>query len=304
MQSIDVHIHTNTNCNLKCRHCYVDANSSKTEVINDGFLIKLITFLCNNFEADIHLEGGEIFLEEHLICSLLKLSDSAQKTITITSNGLIRTESEETLEALRSISCLRISVEGHTEYMHRKIRNCSLRTVLDNAVYYKKQGINVVLRMTLNAFNVGSIFSEIIPLIKKEGLDNFQLYEMQPVGRGHGSDLCIEGTLKYFYDDWAFHPAHVNTSIFLPEHRIEEIKHHLVDLERIKVGIERVGNAASISISPNGEVKICPWDMTSTPEIIINENNFEAITDIIKGQSVPHRCDFCSRIVLREGVKC
>lgn len=301
MQSIDVHIHTNTNCNLKCRHCYVGANSCKTEVINDEFLIKLITFLCDNFDTDIHLEGGEIFLEEHLICSLMKLSDSDRKAITITSNGLIRTVSEDTLEALRSVSCLRISVEGHTEYMHRRIRNCSLRTVLDNAVYYKQHGINVVLRMTLNTFNIGSIFSEVIPSIKKEGFDNFQLYEMQPVGRGSGSDLCIEGTLKLLYDDWAFHPTHVNTSISLPEHRIEEVKCHSADLKKIGVRIERVGNAASLSISPNGEVKICPWDMTSAPEIIISENNFEAIVDIIKGQTVPHRCDFCSRIVLREG---
>lgn len=301
MQSIDVHIHTNTNCNLMCRHCYVDVNRYKTQIINDAFLIKFITYLCDNFDADIHLEGGEIFLEEHLICSLLKLSDSAKKAITITSNGLIRTKSEDTIEALRSVSSLRISVEGHTEYMHRKIRNCSLRTVLDNAVYYKKHGINVVLRMTVNAFNVGLIFSEVIPSIKKEGFDNFQLYEMQPVGRGKGSDLCIEGTLKLLYDDWASHPTHVNTSISLPEHRIEEVKRHSADLEKIGVVIERIRDAASISLSPNKEVKICPWDMTSAPEVIINENNFQALADIIERQTVPHSCDFCSRIVLREG---
>lgn len=304
MQSIDVHIHTNTNCNLKCRHCYVDANSCKTETINGEFLIKLITYLCDNFDTDIHLEGGEIFLEEHLICSLLKLSDPAKKTITITSNGLIRTEYEDTLEALRSVSCLRISVEGHTEYMHRKIRNCSLRTVLDNAAYYKKHGINVVLRMTLNAFNVGSIFSGVIPSLKKEGFDNFQLYEMQPVGRGNGSDLCIEGTLEFLYNDWVSHPTHVNTSISLPGRRIEEVKRYSSDLKRIGVRIERVGNAASISISPSREIKICPWDMTSAQGMIIDENNFETVVDIIKGQTVPHRCDFCSKIVLREGAQC
>lgn len=79
MQPLDVHIHTNTGCNLQCRHCYVGTQRQINAVIADDFEIELISFLCRSFDADIHLEGGEIFLEEHLIQALNRLNDRHKK---------------------------------------------------------------------------------------------------------------------------------------------------------------------------------------------------------------------------------
>ncbi len=299
MQQIDVHIHTNTNCNLNCFHCYEDVGSEcgKT-LIDNSFEVMLIQFLCEHFQADIHLEGGEIFLEEHLIQALSRLDIPMRKNITITSNGVLRTENADTLEVLRSLACLRISVEGHTEALHRKIRNCSLQVVLDNARYYSNMGINVVLRITLNELNMRIMFSEVLPTLMEQGFANFQIYEMQPVGRGAMSDIFIAGALDEFFEDWFCHPLKADIKVSLAERRVKEARKHQVRLEQMGIAIEHVGDEAGIAISADRTVRICAWDMTSAPLTVLNEHNLNELYNIIESQDMPHKCEFCTKVVL------
>lgn len=304
MQPLDVHIHTNTGCNLRCRHCYVNAQPQMNIVITEDFEIELISFLCRSFDADIHLEGGEIFLEEHLIQTLNRLDDRHKKCITITSNGTVKTSSHETLRSLRSISLLRISVEGHTDDLHRKVRDCDLRTVLSNAAYYKNQGVNTAIRITLNAFNMDSMFSSVIPGLLAEGFDDFQIYEVQPVGRGLASGLCIEGALDRFFEDWLAHPSHANITVLLPRRRVLEVKRRASALRSIGVMYKYAGNAASVSINALGEVTTCPWDMLSEPSFCLDGSNMNELLRVVEMQAVPHECEFCSRIVLKGCLQC
>lgn len=300
MLPIDVHIHTNTNCNLKCIHCYENTafECGKT-FIDSNFEVKLIQFLCEHFHADIHLEGGEIFLEEHLIQALLRLDIPTRKNITITSNGVLRTESADTLEVLKSISCLRISVEGHTDALHGRVRNCSLQTVLDNARYYKNMGINVVLRITLNNLNMHIMFSEVIPTLMKQGFVDFQIYEMQSVGRGKTSDICITGSLDSFFKDWFLHPLKVNVKVSLPEHRVSEVKQYQAEFAKMGILTEYTGNNAGIAVGADRTVRICAWDMLSAPLAVLNENNLDELNNIIESQVVPHKCEFCTKVILK-----
>ena len=304
MRPLDVHIHTNTGCNLQCRHCYVNAQPQMNTVIADDFEVELISFLCRSFDADIHLEGGEIFLEEHLIQALNRLDGRHKRCVTITSNGTVKTTSPDTLKSLRSISLLRISVEGHTDELHRKVRDCSLRTVLSNAAYYKSQGINTAIRITMNAFNMDSIFSNVIPGLLSEGFDDFQIYEVQPVGRGLTSELCIEGTLDSFFEDWLAHPSRANTTVSLPKRRVLEVKRRASALRSIGVMDKYVGNAASVSINAFGEVTVCPWNMLSEPSLRLDVSNINELLKAIEMQAVPHECEFCSRVVLKGGAQC
>lgn len=305
MQPIDVHIHTNTNCNLRCVHCYEDADfGCGRTVIDSSFEVKLIQFLCEHFCADIHLEGGEIFLEEELIQALLKLDMQMRKSITITSNGFFRMENADTLEVLRSILCLRISVEGHTDALHKKVRNCSLKTVLENARYYKDMGVNVVLRITLNTFNMNVMFSEVIPTLTNQGFADFQIYEMQSVGRGKASNICITGALDSFFHDWFLHPIKTNIKVSLAERRISEVKQYQAEFEEMGIIVEHTGSDSGIAVGADKTVRICAWDMTSAPLAVLNENNLDELCGIIKSQDMPHTCEFCSKVVLKVCTQC
>lgn len=300
MKPIDVHIHTNTNCNLNCVHCYADAASGRGKVLIDsGFEVGLIRFLCRHYQPDIHLEGGEIFLEEQLIWALSELDMPMRKNITITSNGVLRTENTDTLEVLRTISCLRISVEGHTDALHRSVRNCSLQMVLDNARYYKNMGINVVLRITLNRLNMNIMFSEVIPSLMEQGFMEFQVYEMQSAGRGKSSDICITGSLDSFFQDWFMHPQKAKIQVSLAERRLGEVRQYQTEFAHRGIQMISAGNNAGIAVGADRSVRICAWDMTSPPLVVLDENNFETIYDIIETQKTPHTCGFCTKVILK-----
>jgi len=304
MQPVDVHIHTNTQCNLKCIHCYESAGETPKLCLTDDFEVNLIQFLCKNYDAVIHLEGGEIFLEEHLIQVLLRINESMRKRITITSNGLICSSNDDTLEVLRSLTCLRFSLEGHTEKIHSTVRGCCLQTVLDNALYYKNLGIHIVLRITLNALNANIIFSETIPALAEKGFNDFQIYEIQPVGRGKTSGICIEKPLDNFFRNWLQYPSASNVRVSLPFRRINEVNNYLSGLSTIGVEVNEVGAAAGVSIGTDGTVRICPWDMSSEPIIVVTDNNINELNRIINSQQTPHECGYCTRIVLERGAQC
>jgi len=304
MQPIDAHIRTNTHCNLKCIHCYENADEVQRLCLSDNFEVSLIQFLCNSYDSDIHLEGGEIFLEEHLIQALLRINQSMRKCITITSNGLIHSSNYDTIEVLRSLACLRISVEGHIEKMHSDVRGCCLQTVLDNALYYKNLGIYVVLRITLNALNVNIMFSEIIPTLIDKGFNDFQIYEMQPMGRGKTSGICIETPLENFFRNWLQYPSMANVKVSLPFRRVNEVHNYLASLRTIGIEANKAGAVANVSIGVDGAVRICPWDMTSEPMVVVTDNNLSDLHKVINAQRVPHKCEYCTYIVLKGSTQC
>lgn len=122
MQNIDVHLHTNYTCNLKCLHCYNRSGEGLPRFLPANVELNLIRFLCQNFVADIHLEGGEIFLYKESIATLAHCNSEELKCITITTNGSILIEDEVILKVLRNIALLRVSVEGHTNSLNKAVR--------------------------------------------------------------------------------------------------------------------------------------------------------------------------------------
>ena len=128
---------------------------------------------------------------------------------------------------------------------------------------------------------------------------DFQIYEIQPVGRGRTSDICITTPLKNFYDDWIKHPSVSNIKVSLPFRRLKELDDYMPDLSKIGVTANNVRDAVSINIGVDGSVRICPWDVTSEPIMFVTKDNFEILFDVIESQQT-HRCEYCTRIILRK----
>jgi MoaA/NifB/PqqE/SkfB family radical SAM enzyme len=267
--------------------------------------VNLINFLCKNYNADIHLEGGEIFLEEGLITALSGLDKAIRQHLTITTNGTIRSANSDVIQVLQSLGCLRFSVEGHTDSLNQAVRKHALLPVLENALYYQDQGIPVTLRITLNKLNIDMMFNEIVPSLEEKGFSRFQIYEMQSIGRGKTSDLCINGNLDRFWGQLVKCPPNSHFKISLPLHRKTEAFEYITQFKQIGIEVMEVGNIASVNIGTNGSVRICPWDTTSEPLAFIQPDNFESLFSIIETQDIPHKCEYCSHIVLKgvQGVK-
>lgn len=139
---IEVHLHTNDNCNLKCIHCYNKSGEGSAYNIPEiESLLKLIQYFCTAYEAEIHLEGGEIFLRPDLLHRMNSLPQETLQCVTITTNGTIRIDEPEIIDMLRKINALRISVEGHTDGQQRIVRGIDLEKVVEYALFYKEKGI-------------------------------------------------------------------------------------------------------------------------------------------------------------------
>lgn len=175
---------------------------------------------------------------------------------------------------------------------------------MSNAAFYKDQGVNTAIRITLNAFNMDKMFSKVIPALLAEGFNDFQIYEMQPVGRGLASELCIAGKLDVFFEDWLANPSWANITVSLPKRRVLEVTRRMTALQSIRVMYKNVGNTSSVSINALGEVTVCPWDMLSGPRLCINGSNINELLKVVKMQSTLHKCEFCSRVVLKGGSQC
>lgn len=299
MRQLEVHLHTNTDCNLFCLHCYnKSGESSKNVMPTIEQILDTIMYICSHYNADIHLEGGECFLHPELLIALDSLPDEYLKSITITTNGTIFYEDKKIINMLKRISSLRISIEGAEEELHQKIRGYSLEKTLKNAERYQQLGVPVLIRMTLNQYNYSKfILNHIIELLKR-GFSKFQVYEFQSAGRGtiHEKELSITGTLNEFLLELEnTNIENIEIKMMFAARRVEEILEHKHSLELKGYKVERILQKDGISIRPNGDVYICSWDNDETHSICNWYLDADA-KKIVDTLNLYHICNHCSLI--------
>lgn len=297
MENFDLHIHSNTDCNLSCKHCYNNSGVGCAERINLDDLYRYLILFSKNYNCDIHLEGGELFLYPELFNVLQKLDESVLKNITITTNGTILLKDFEMLHVLRQIGTLRVSIEGHTQSIHEKVRNSSLEMVLSNARFYQEQGANVVIRVTLNRYNVDTLFTEGVRFLKDKGFSKIQVYEFQEVGRGTQNDFTITCNFAEIFHQFGAISEPVEIKMMLAKRHLSEIRNY--NWKKKDVCIQYNGDNNGLSIKANGDVTICSWDEGHVVA------NFSRMTDseilnFLSNNSLVHECNFCSKVILQK----
>ena len=59
---LEVHLHTNYSCNLRCGHCYNNSGGRNQEALPQQLVMGIITAFCAAYDVEFHLEGGEIWI--------------------------------------------------------------------------------------------------------------------------------------------------------------------------------------------------------------------------------------------------
>jgi len=297
MERFDIHIHTNNDCNLACKHCYNNSGARTVVRIDLESLYRYLMLFSKNYICDIHLEGGELFLYPEVFEVLDQLDESVLKSITITTNGTVFMKDSRVLNVLRKIGALRISIEGHTQSIHEKVRNSSLEEILSNAGIYQNQGANVVIRVTLNKYNEQTLFREGIRFLADKGFKKIQVYEFQAVGRGQAHDLKIKSCFQEIFNRFVAIKEPVWIQMMLAERWIPEVSKF--NWENKGVTVKYSSERNGLAIKANGNVTICPWDEES---IIAN---FSKMTDseilsFLSANCFVHNCLFCSKVTLQK----
>ena len=302
-KQLDVHFHSNYSCNLRCKHCYNNSDALGDIGMPADIVVGLIKSLCEHFQPEIHLEGGEIFLRPELLRKLATLPDEILKCITITTNGTIYLEDSTIVSMLRRIYLLRISVEGHSDEQQMAIRGIGINDVLENARFYKENGVHVCLRITLNRLNRIGFASRTLTELYKIGFNNIQVYEFQKIGRGNenGNIFELDGDISDVLDDLIDCSDRLegNFKIMLPRRRLNEIRKYEKKLLERKYEVYYFGGSEGVSIHADGEMFLCAWDNDVSHSLgNVMGMNGENFYDLLNRINLKHECEHCSEICI------
>lgn len=297
MKSLEVHLHTNTSCNLHCIHCYNNSKiNAKQDIPDVKALYDTIDSICSSYQAEIHLEGGEIFLRPELLSEMNKFSDDVLEKITITTNGSFFYDNPKIINMLKRLAYLRISVEGHMAEQHEAIRGGSFDTVIQNAKKYQELNIPVCLRITLNKLNYHNFISKTILGLADMGFRDFQVYEFQSVGRGNESKqlLSLNHPLTNLFEEMYDTPIpDIQLKMMFSSERKAEILDAKRSLATKSYKVCEIQSEAGISIHANGDVYRCAWD-NNPANVLCNWYNDENALNFIQSSDLAHTCSHCS----------
>lgn len=305
-KSIEIHLHTNYSCNLLCKHCYNNSSNHNKCKLSSDLALDIIKEVCEKYNAEIHLEGGEIFLLSDFLAAMNELPDEVLRCITITTNGTIRHENKTILNMLSRIGALRVSVEGHTDEHQRAIRSIGIKSVLENAHFYKENNIPVWLRVTLHRYNYKAFVEKTLPSLNDEGFNKIQVYEFQNVGRGDENklDFALGDSIEWLLKELEEKNLDLNSHIrmMFPKKRIPEILEHKALLEEKGYCVQLLEPEAGVSIHADGKVFLCAWENNPKECIIdISQTNIEHFMKTIENMELLHQCSHCSAIRITKG---
>jgi len=269
MRLINVHMYLTPLCNLSCKHCYYDAlktGDNHGRLLSSEKVVSIINWLCEHFEADLHLEGGELFLRTDLDEIFAALSPKALSALTVTTNGTVPIQVHP--DKLRTLGELRISVEGHTNELQQILRPAKLETIFRTLEKLRSDSIPFTLRATLHR-TIVNYFPQMMSSFIEQGVEHISLFEFQPVGRG---SVDME---KYMLDASEFETVFDELAQNGPGKGIKLLKLSLSP-RRIPMALARktaleawgfefvdLAGIPNLTINSNGDLGVSPWRVTA-----------------------------------------
>jgi radical SAM protein with 4Fe4S-binding SPASM domain len=263
-------------CNLKCSHCYINAEESKRgeELSTDGakMLIHQITEVSRPL---LILSGGEPLLRDD-IYEIIKYGVDRGLRMGMGSNGVLI--NDEVARKLKEAGMwtVAISLDSSDPVRHdqfRGVKGCWEGAV--NAIKaLKKVGIEVQINCTVTQQNYDEI-EKIMELAENLGVDNFHLFFLVPTGRGTEiEDITpemYEEMIRSTLEKTTKYKLNVKPSCAPQFMRIA--KDQGVDMSRWVRGC--MGGLYYCRIYPSGEVTPCPYIPVSLGNI--REKSFKDI---------------------------
>ena len=260
-------------CNLKCKHCYLEADIHKKDIITYDNYENLVKTLVENNVINIELTGGEIFMHPR-VYDILKLSFDKFAMVGILTNGTML--SDEVLNLLienKDRTIVNVSVDHVNSDYHDDFRgmNGAWKLSCDNIKKMSQNGIVVRVASSITRDNMWCL-GELAELALSLGARVFSFNFVEEFGRGvnyKGTEMEKLDIIKY--NDY------VNNIIKKYKELIPIIKQE----DRIKtIETENCGSGSrSIVIGANGDLRPCAL----SPKVKILGNVFEEkFSDIFK----------------------
>ncbi len=175
-------------CNLKCKHCYLDANISAKNELSTVEVISLLRQAKSIKLDGVSFTGGEPFIRED-INLILREAERLEFKIGIATNGtLIKNDDLVTLKKIK-YKIVHVSLDGACSETHDEIRGVpgAFEKALKTIRLLKRNKIPVTISTTIMYENFSEV-PEIINLAKKLRV-KWSGGPMVPLGRGEITSL-------------------------------------------------------------------------------------------------------------------
>ena len=288
---LNVHLYVTPICNLKCIHCYYEAEDKNFKVKNllsiDELRYIIIT-LIDNYDTYFDIEGGELFLRDDIDELFNSLDSKYLNRLTITTNGTVNFDYNQPY--LKKLDELRISFEGDTDILQQSIRKIPLRKPIDTAKRLLSVDVMPTIRITLHKDNF-KLIKRMITFFKNNGFYKFSFYEFQNSGRALLDEkyTLSEEDIIVILNDIPTLDEDISYKFSFSKSRVKLIK-------KQDYFYQDISNISSLTINYNGDIGICPWNIGKDIFIKFNKSNFIENIEKRIDISLNHECNHCSYI--------
>lgn len=263
-------------CNLKCKHCYLEADIKKTAIIDYNKFESLVDELIKNNVVNVELTGGEIFMHPK-VYNILKLSFEKFAMVGILTNGTIMTDEVlELLEKNKEKTIINISIDHVDPSYHDEFRgmNGAWKASCQTVRKLSEKGINVRVASSITKDNMWDI-DKLADFSASLGAKVFSFNFVEEFGRG----------AKYQHNDKYVDVIEYNNYINNTIEKHKDLIPIIKQEDRAKtIEKENCGSGTrSIVIGADGEIRPCAL----SPKVNFMGNVFkENFKDIFKKENV------------------
>ena len=171
-------------CNLKCKHCYLDAGDNSKRDLSTEEAIKVVDQLADFGVTSLAFSGGEPLTRKDFF-EVAKHAVDKGLYVSMATNGTLLTE--ENVRKLKEIGLhyVEVSVDGIDAKTHDRFRGIdgAFDKTIQGLKNCLKQDICTCVAVTGTKDNLTEI-PAVLEMAENMGIDRFTLFNFIPVGRG------------------------------------------------------------------------------------------------------------------------
>ena len=171
-------------CNLKCKHCYLDAGARSNKELSTEEAIEVVDQLAAFGVTSLAFSGGEPLMRKDFF-EVARHAVDAGLYVSMATNGTLLTK--ENVRKLKEIGLhyVEVSVDGIDAKTHDSFRGIdgAFDQTIQGLKNCLKQEICTCVAVTGTKDNLKEI-PEVLEMAENMGIDRFTLFNFIPVGRG------------------------------------------------------------------------------------------------------------------------
>lgn len=250
----NVFFHLLTQCNLACRHCYINPEQHGTQRLSIERIQKWLEILIRRSPAaNLIFLGGEPTLHPDLATAVHSARKLGYASITIDTNGYLFNDILDRVTP-DEVDVISFSLDGPTEEINDAIRGQGCFQQCTSGIRLaKSRGYGISLIYTVSSRNL-SFLEKMAPLLRHLGVDHFFIQVIGLRGKSAGASK-EQAPLQVTREQWLQVVPTVARDVAALGIRVTYPKVYLDPEE----GFECAGRVAdNYFVFPNGRVYRCP----------------------------------------------